>query len=239
MTNNIYYDTDGVSVSADRKYKAIGFDMDGTLLDTAIDYEKLGNAEAYVLSGLGVPSDELSSACDDIDMIRKGVAYLNRNGNVISFDEACRMVNQRASDVEMEAVETAHCFLGVPELLDELRTKGYRIGLLTRGQRLYAESAMGRCGILDRMDAVEAFDDHPTGEQKPNPVAMDHLAKVLGVASKDIIYIGDSVWDYYCARDSGAGFIGIAHGDNGHRKWERVREDVELVENISELIGRF
>ncbi len=239
MTNNIYYDTDGVSVSADRKYKAIGFDMDGTLLDTAIDYEKLGNAEAYVLSELGVPSDELSSACDDIDMIRKGVAYLNRNGNGISFDEACKMVNQRASDVEMEAVETAHCFQGVPELLDELRTKGYRIGLLTRGQRLYAESAMGRCGILDRMDAVEAFDDHPTGEQKPNPIAMDHLAKALGVVSKDMLYIGDSVWDYHCARDSGAGFIGIAHGENGHRKWERVKEDVELIENISELIGRF
>lgn len=226
-------------MSADRRFKAIGFDMDGTLLDTAIDYEKLGNAEAYVLSGLGVPSAELSSARDDIDMIRKGVAYLNKQGNGISFDEACKMVNQRASDVEMEAVETAHCFPGVPELLDELRSKGYRIGLLTRGQRLYAESAMGRCGILDRMDAVEAFDDHPTGEQKPNPIAMDYLAKALGVASKDMLYIGDSVWDYHCARDSGAGFIGIAHGENGHRKWERVKEDVELIENISELIGRF
>ena len=68
---------------------------------------------------------------------------------------------------------------------------------------------------------------------------MDHLAKALGVTSKDILYIGDSVWDYYCARDSGAGFIGIAHGENGHRKWERVKEEVELIENISELIGRF
>ena len=55
---------------------------------------------------------------------------------------------------------------------------------------------MGRCGIMDRVDAAVAFDDHPTGEQKPNPVAMDHLAKALGVTSKDILYIGDSVWDY-------------------------------------------
>ena len=34
-------------------------------------------------------------------------------------------------------------------------------------------------------------------------------------------------------------FIGIAHGEKGHLKWERVKEDVELIENISELIGRF
>ena len=226
-------------MKSDRKYKAIGFDMDGTLLDTAIDYEKLADAESYVLSGLNVPSSELSSANDDIDMIRKGVAYLNGHGNPITFDDVCKLVNQRASDVEMEAVDTAKCFPGVPELLEELRSKGYRIGLLTRGQRLYAETAMGRCRILDMMDSIEAFDDHPTGEQKPNPVAMEHLANALGVRASEILYIGDSVWDYHCARDSGAGFIGIAHGENGHRKWERVKDDIELIENISELIGRF
>ena len=226
-------------MTAGRRYKAIGFDMDGTLLDTAIDYEKLADAESYVLSGLNVPSSELSSANDDIDMIRKGVAYLNGHGNPITFDDVCKLVNQRASDVEMEAVDTAKCFPGVPELLEELRSKGYRIGLLTRGQRLYAETAMGRCGILDMMDSIEAFDDHPTGEQKPNPVAMEHLANALGVRTSEILYIGDSVWDYHCARDSGAGFIGIAHGENGHRKWERVKDDIELIENISELIRRF
>ena len=226
-------------MKTDRRYKAIGFDMDGTLLDTAIDYEKLADAESYVLSGLNVPSSELSSANDDIDMIRKGVAYLNGHGNPITFDDVCKLVNQRASDVEMEAVDTAKCFPGVPELLEELRSKGYRIGLLTRGQRLYAETAMGRCGILDMMDSIEAFDDHPTGEQKPNPVAMEHLANALGVRASEVLYIGDSVWDYHCARDSGAGFIGIAHGENGHRKWERVKDDIELIENISELIRRF
>ena len=163
----------------------------------------------------------------------------NGHGNPITFDDVCKLVNQRASDVEMEAVDTAKCFPGVPELLEELRSKGYRIGLLTRGQRLYAETAMGRCGILDMMDSIEAFDDHPTGEQKPNPVAMEHLANALGVRASEILYIGDSVWDYHCARDSGAGFIGIAHGENGHRKWERVKDDIELIENISELIRRF
>lgn len=219
------------------KYKAIGFDMDGTLLDTAIDYEKLGNAEAFVLTGLGVPGTELSGAFDDIDMIRKGVGYLNRNGNDISFDRVCELVNQRASDVEMESVDTAECFPGVPEMLDILRDEGYRIGLLTRGQRLYAESAMGRCGIWNRMDAVEAFDDHPTGEQKPNPVAMEYLAKSLGVKCCEILYVGDSIWDYYCARDSGAGFIGVCHGEKGRLKWERVKDEVTLVDSIADIIN--
>ena len=218
------------------KYKAVGFDMDGTLLDTDIDYEKLGDAEVFVMTGLGVPPQELSGITSDIEVIRKGVEYLNRNGNDISFDRACELVNQRASDVEMESVETAKCFPGVRDLLEDLRLKGYPLGLLTRGQRLYAETAMEKCGILELMDAVEAFDDHPTGEQKPNPIAMEYLARRLGVKCSEMLYVGDSVWDYYCARDSGADFIGISIGEKGRMKWERVRDDVKIVDDVRDIL---
>jgi len=210
--------------------------MDGTLLDTAIDYEKLGNAEAFVLSNLGVPESVISLSNNDVEKIRNGTEHLNRNGNPITFDEVCELVNQRASDVEMESVDTARCFPGVKELLCDLRMKGYRIGLLTRGQRLYAEAAMGKCGILEYMDAVEAFDDHPTGEQKPNPIAMEYLARRLDVLCNEILYVGDSVWDYHCARDSGAGFVGIAVGENGHLKWQRVKERIDIVDDIVRVI---
>ena len=210
--------------------------MDGTLLDTAIDYEKLGNAESYVLSNLGVPQSVLSGITDDVEMIRRGTAYLNDNGNAITFDRVCELVNRRASDVEMESVGTAKCFPGVKDLLADLRMKGYRIGLLTRGQRIYAETAMEKCGILDDMDAIEAFDDHPTGEQKPNPIAMEYLARRMGVQCKEILYVGDSVWDYYCARDSGAGFVGIAAGKNGRLKWQRIKEKVDIVGNIADAV---
>ena len=223
-------------MDAKTTYKAIGFDMDGTLLDTAIDYETLGNAERFVLEGLGVPESEISSSPDDTEVIRSGVGYLNRNGDPITFDDVCGLVNQRASDVEMESVGTARCFPGVEAMLDGLRSRGYPIGLLTRGQRLYAESALKRCGILDRIDVIEAFDDHPTGEQKPNPIAMGYLAERLGVGCDDVLYIGDSVWDYYCARDSGAGFIGIAIGENGRRKWERVKDNIILVEDVTAIV---
>ena len=53
----------------------------------------------------------------------------------------------------------------------------------------------------------------------------------------DILYVGDSVWDYQCARDSGAGFVGISRGENGHRKWERVKERIDLIENISDVLS--
>lgn len=223
-------------MTREKRYKAIGFDMDGTLLDTDIDYEKLGNAEYHVMTNLGVPPEELDGITNDIEIIRKGVGWLNRNGNPITFDDACELVNQRASDVEMKSVETAKCFDGVPQLLMDLRDEGYPLGLLTRGQRLYAETAMRRCDILCMMDAIEAFDDHPTGEQKPNPIAMEYLAKALGVRCSEMLYVGDSVWDYYCARDSGADFIGISIGERGRAKWERIKDDIIIVDDIRDIL---
>lgn len=217
-------------------YKAICFDMDGTLLDTDIDYEKLGNAECFVLQGLGVPLEKINTHSDEASMIREGVRYLNENGNVITFDDVCRLVNRRASEIELECVPSAECFPGVRETLADLKGSGFRIGLLTRGQRDYAVAAMGTCGILGFMDAIEAFNDHPTGEQKPNPVAMEHLAKKLGVVCEDILYIGDSIWDYECARDSGAGFVGICP-ENKRPIWERKGENMLLVDDFTELIG--
>lgn len=219
----------------DKRYKAVGFDMDGTLLDTNIDYAKLGNAEFDTLVSLGVPPESINTHAYEVDMIRSGVRYLNENGRPYTFDDVAELINKRAEEVELESVDTAEPFEGAYELLSALRDRGYKIGLLTRGQRRYARDAMTKCGLIGFMDVIEAYDDHPTGEQKPNPIAMEYLAKGLGVRTCEILYIGDSVWDYFCARDSGAGFIGIANGENGKRKWADHRE-VKLIDSVKDLL---
>ena len=39
----------------DTRYKAVCFDMDGTLLDTKVDYEKMSNVIFDEMVGIGVP----------------------------------------------------------------------------------------------------------------------------------------------------------------------------------------
>ena len=214
-------------------YKAIGFDMDGTLIDSVINYEKLANVEFDVLKGMGVPEDVIGSLSDR-ETIEAGLRYLNAHGNDITMIQLEKIINTRAGEIEMESVDLAELYDGVEDMLKELKSKGYIIGLLTRGQRAYAMKAMGSLGILDYMDALQAYDDHPIGEQKPNPIAMRYLAEEMGVDPTEILYVGDNIWDYLCARDAGSGFIGIANGPNGHLRWERYPE-VRTVDNVSEI----
>ena len=214
-------------------YKAIGFDMDGTLIDSVINYEKLANVEYDVLTDMGVPSGSLESKSDR-DMIMTGLEHLNSNGRGMTQKKLESIINTRAGEIEMESVELARPYPGVEEMLRELKARGYSLGLLTRGQRVYARKAMGGLGLLGYMDALQAYDDHPIGEQKPNPVAMRYLAEDLGVDVTEILYVGDNIWDYMCARDAGAGFIGVATGANGRLRWERYPE-VRVVDNVSEI----
>ncbi|MCQ2086319.1 MAG: HAD family hydrolase [archaeon] len=223
----------------DSKYKAIGFDMDGTLVDTKINYDDLNRAEFDTLVSLGVPVKEINVTESTDVVIRQSIEYFRTIGKEYTFSQIEYLINKRAEDIEMRAVCTANCFSGTIELLRRIKSARYLIGLLTRGQRKYVESVMKKCEIIGYMDAIDTFDDHPVGYQKPNPIAMDFLAHKLGVSVREILYIGDNVWDYYCAKDAGAGFIGVASGRYGRTKWDALDEDVTVVDSVTSLIDLF
>ena len=216
------------------KYKAIGFDMDGTLIHSVINYDKLANVEVDVLSELGVPSKLLVGGTES-ETVMRARDYLKSKGDTRTYEELCAIINKRAGEIEMESLDLASAFPGVPEMLGSLK-KDYRIGLLTRGQRAYAEKAMGMFDLMKYMDAVQAYDDHPFGEQKPNPIALEYLGRDLGVRPKDILYVGDSPVDYFCARDAGSDFIAIANGERGRATWSRF-EGITVVDRVTQVMG--
>ena len=220
-------------------FKAIGFDMDGTLIDSDIDYARLGMVEHDVLTSLGVPSRVFAHIMSEKDMLVAGIDYLHSIGKDISSDELERMVNEESTRIETLNISSSKPFPMVRELLDEISSKGYKIGLLSRGHRGYVLKTMDRFDLTGYFDAIEAYDDHPVGEQKPNPVAMEYLAKGLGVRTDEMIYVGDAVTDYLCARDSGAAFIGLAQNEHSRTMWKSYNHRPEILNNISELIGRF
>lgn len=217
------------------RYKAIGFDMDGTLIDSDIDYCRLTNVEFDTLRDLGIPDDVLKGL-NEIEMIDSGRRYLESIGKKMSTKELCDLVNRNAGIIETECLVKARIFPGVKEMLEKFRSEGYRLGLLTRGQRFYAESAMNKFDIMHYMDAVEAYDDHPFGEQKPNPIAMEYLARALGVKTNEILYIGDSVLDYFCARDAGTDFIAIGPGSDGKRRWDPYKDKIPIVDCVTDMM---
>ena len=64
------------------KYKAVCFDMDGTLLNTKVDYVKMANVAFNEMVRLGVPETAIDRSESFKFNIDSGIEYLKKHNKV-------------------------------------------------------------------------------------------------------------------------------------------------------------
>jgi len=218
-------------------YKAIGFDMDGTLLNTKVDLKRMADIVFDEMIKMGVPEREIDRNGGYKFNLDSGMDYLAKTGRADDIHEINRRVSKAARDIEMENVGMARPFPGSVRLLNQLKKEGYKVGVLTRGCREYAETALKTTGVIDLLDGLVCRDDFPERDAKPSPESIVNLAKALGVAATDILYLGDHKFDYLCAKDAGAGFIGVLSGGYDARDWKALDPNIVIVNTVSDLLN--
>jgi phosphoglycolate phosphatase len=222
-------------MALDPRYKAVGFDMDGTFMDTVVDYVKLANVIYDDMAELGVPESAIRRSGGAKFEIESGMEWLKKNGRADDAYSIYDRIADRTAAVEMEHIDLAKPFDGAVDVLELLKKKGYKVGILTRGCRRYAESVLGMNGLLDKFDALVARDDHPEEDAKPSPVAMENLAKALNVKASEILFLGDHKFDWLTARDSGAGFYGVLTGGYDKEDWETAGKNIQVIDSVASL----
>ena len=80
-------------------------------------------------------------------------------------------------------------FDGVPELLVELRRRGYKLGIITNGSAATQYQKIDNCGLHPLFDTVVASGEE--GVQKPNPEVYRRAAARLGTRIDRCIFVGD------------------------------------------------
>jgi phosphoglycolate phosphatase len=193
----------------DRKFLAVAFDMDSTLLDTDVDYSKLRRVVFNEMRRAGVPDHLYNDHEPSKFNLDRGLTYLTENARSGEIEDILRRVDKEIRSIEMENSDTAKVYPGADLMLAYLKKKGYKLGVLTRANRHYAVKALTLSGVIGMLDAVVCKDDFHESESKPSPVAMYNMADALSVEPSDILFLGDRKIDHHCARDSGAAFIGV------------------------------
>ncbi len=218
----------------DPKYKAVCFDMDGTLLDTKVDYQRMSDLVFDEMVRIGVPEEAIDRREGYKFNIESGVKYLMSVGREEDIYAIGPRIAKIARDVEMERVDEARPFPDADSLLRKVHGMGLRTGLLTRGCREYAEEAVRVCGVSELLDAIVARDDYPEKEAKPNPIAMRHIADKLGIEPEEILFFGDHVFDYQCARDAGSGFVAVLTGTYSKDDWMDV-PGIDIYDSVGDF----
>ena len=101
----------------------------------------------------------------------------------------------------MDAYRTLHAFADVKPGLEQLKSAGLRLAILSNGAPQMLESATRSAGIADLLDAVISVDEIRVF--KPSPRVYGLAAARLSVPVSDIGFVSSNGWDVAGATSAG------------------------------------
>jgi phosphoglycolate phosphatase len=181
------------------------FDLDGTLVDSAVD---LLNALNHVVVDAGRPALPLAA-------IRPVVSKGARAMLGVAFpDEAVDVREARVAPFLAHYAEAvAHHstpFAGVEDVLAAIEASGARWGIVTNKPLYLARGVVDSMGWRERCAVLIGGDSLP--RKKPDPDQLLLACDTLGVAPADCVYVGDDERDIVAARAAGMGSVAALWG---------------------------
>lgn len=211
--------------------KGIVFDLDGTLINSKIDFLGMKRNIISLLESNGVPHGLLSPNETTVEILRKaedvwtGKSEEEKRGIL-------RMVEEIMDGAEIDALPTVVEVEGASEALKRLKEMGLRLAVLTRGHRTYALRALEKTGMLNYLDVILARGETP--KPKPNPEALIHTIGLMGIKPEEALLVGDHRIDMECAERGGCRFIGVRTGPLGEASWGQRKPEI-LIESLKQL----
>lgn len=217
------------------RFKAVIFDLDGTLITSSIDFKLMRERVISYLLASGIPSEILSASDTVTSSLARFREFMKKTGEERALEDMEREINSLLIQVELADVARTTQMNGAKEVISDLRREGYRTGLLTRGSRTYALKALEIAGLDDRcFDVIVCRDDFPASETKPNGKAMERVARMLNLSSSTCLMLGDHPIDMYCSIAAGSTFVGVLSGWSDDRTW-REKGCSYVIESVADL----
>jgi phosphoglycolate phosphatase len=187
------------------KYKAVIFDLDGTLIDSLDD---LADSMNYALIQNGLPPHQVESYKE---MIGNGVKMLVARAvgpdRPDLLDPVLAAMRSRYSQT---ALNKTRVYDGLDGIVRQLKQNGLKLAVLTNKDDAFAvhivEHFFGK-GIFDCIWGAA-----PGRAIKPDPAALNELLAVLAVQPQQVALIGDSAVDMDVAAACRVDSIGVAWG---------------------------
>ncbi len=211
------------------KIRSVLFDLDGTLVDSLDD---LLDAVNHVRGEFVLPS--LDSAGVRA-MIGKGALNLIRralpDSSAPDIDRALQLFLDYN---EAHIVDKSSLYPGVTEMLDELRSKGFLLSVISNKNENLSRMILESLGIHDRFESISGGDTFP--ECKPSPLPLLRVIEQQGVAPQECIMIGDSINDIQAGNLAGIVTIGCNWGYGASEELNQSMFIADSCENLLRTI---
>ncbi len=172
-------------------YRAILFDFDGTLVN---DLSFFIEAYDYALQKFGIHLNpqEIPKVC-----FHKSEDEVARNLKIPSGEEFSKYyfegVDKFINDVPF--------FPGVEPLLENLKDRHLKLGVITLAKKWYIEKMIKQTGLNKYFQSVISCDD--VKNPKPDPESVNLACKNLNVSPQDTLFVGDARGDILMGKSAG------------------------------------
>ncbi len=189
--------------------KAILFDLDGTLVDTAPD---LAAALDHALTSQGRPVvglDAVRSMVGDgaVALVERG---LTATGGIASEQQFKAAVDAFFVYYAANLTTTSRPFPGVIACLEALRRDGYRLAVCTNKAETFTHPLLEQLQLTPYFDAIVGGDTFPV--KKPDPGHITGTLARLGDSIKWAAMVGDSPNDINAAKAAKLPSVAVSFG---------------------------
>ncbi|WP_159978314.1 MULTISPECIES: HAD family hydrolase [unclassified Novosphingobium] len=191
-------------------FQIVGFDLDGTLLDSLGD---LGHAVNHALSLEGRRSVPISEVRG---FVGGGARKMLANAMVATGGAVDDARFEELHDALLTyyeaniAVET-RLFPGGEAMLDALAAKGVKIAVVTNKLERFAVKIFDELGLSDRFYTVIGGDTLGPGRAKPKPDLLHLMLERAGTEGR-AAYVGDTTYDTRAAAAAGLPCVVVGFG---------------------------
>ena len=211
------------------KYKAVLFDMDGTLLYTLAD---MAAAVNHILSVHGYP---LRTVEEVRAFVGNGARKLMERALPpdVTGDAFEALLEEYRQWYEAHACVKTAPYLGVPAVLAALHRAGVRCAVVSNKPDGATRELAARF-----FPGLPAFGQRDGIPAKPAPDMVYHALAELGVEASAAAYVGDSEVDVALARNAGLPLVAVSWGFRGREALEEagaalvVDDAATLLENM-------
>ncbi|RXD03875.1 phosphoglycolate phosphatase [Sphingomonas sp. UV9] len=187
-------------------FTIVGFDLDGTLLDTSGD---LAAAVNHALASVGRPRLSVEEVKP---MIGGGARHMLKQGLTATggYDEA--MLDTLHAEL-LAYYEANICVLtkpypGVIDALDALAARDVTLGIVTNKIERFARVVLDELGLTDRFACILGGDT--LAESKPSPMPIHEMVRRCGGGRA--AFVGDSIFDIQAGQAAGLPTIACSFG---------------------------
>ena len=203
--------------------KAAIIDLDGTMLDTALDFHHVVNCMRAEFGLVPLNIETIKQ------FVGKGTENLIRRVLAVDFEETSieRHFEQALASYTKHYLaingDFTAIFPGVIEGLETMREKGLRLACVTNKPIAFTRPLLEKKGLADYFEVVYGGDSLP--KKKPDPYPLQKVCEDFALAPQQVVAIGDSSNDAEAARATGCWVLNVPYGYNHGEAIQNVDSD--------------